>query len=264
MVPTVINWLGSLPTFAAAVLVIGGFVLISVLIGFFVVKFTSTEVRTAHNDRAGFILAVIGVIYAVLLAFVAVGAWERFQQAEARTYEEAEALAQVYRDAASFSGGGPVRAALRTYVEAVINVSWPAMRSGQTSNVADVLLERVDRDVRMLPANSPRLEDIRGQMLSAMDTALADRESRVTMDSTGINGIMWVVLVVGAFVTVAFTYLFGFDRTIMQALMVGGLSFMIALVLFLVVALDYPFRGSIAVGPDAFQSLLDSLKIIGA
>ncbi len=260
----VIEWLGTLPTFIAAFIVIGGFVFISILIGFLVVKFTSSEVRTAHNDRAGFILAVIGVIYAVLVAFVAVGAWERFQQAEARTYEEAEALAEVYRDAGSFVGGGALRATLRAYLESVIHVSWPAMRSGRAASVADSLLETVDRDVRALPATSPRLGDIHAQMLSAMNTALADRESRVTMDSSGINGIMWIVLIVGAFITVAFTYLFGFDRTIMQALMVGGLSFMIGLVLFLIVALDYPFRGSISVGPDAFQELLESLKMLGS
>jgi hypothetical protein len=260
----VIFWLGGLPTLAAAVIVIGGFVVVSVAIGFLVVKFTSTEVRTAHNDRAGFILAVIGVIYAVLLAWVAVGAWERFQQAEARTYEEAEALGEVYRSAGSFAGGDALRATLRAYIEWVINDSWPHMRNGEKPEVSDALLEAVDREVRALPATSPRLEDIHAEMLTAMDTALADRESRVTMDSTGINGLMWIVLILGAFVTVAFTYLFGFDRTIMQALMVGGLSFMIALVLFLIVALDYPFRGSIAVGPDAFQALLESLKTIGS
>jgi hypothetical protein len=258
------DWLGALPTFSAAVVVIGGFVVISLVIGLLVLRFTSTEIRTAHNDRAGFIFAVLGVIYAVLLAFVAVGTWERFQQAEARTYEEAESLAEVYRDAGSFQGGDSLRATLRTYVESVINVSWPAMRSGQKSNAADVLLEAVDRDVRALPATSPRLEDIHAQMLSAMDTALADRESRVTMDSTGINEIMWIVLMVGAFLTVGFTYLFGFDHTVMQVLMVGGLSLMMSLLLFLIVALNYPFRGSIAIGPDAFQALLESFKTIGS
>ncbi len=65
---------------------------------------------------------------------------------------------------------------------------------------------------------------------------------------------MWIVLIVGAYVTVGFTYLFGFDQTSMQQLMIGGLSFLIGLVLFLIVALDYPFRGSIAVQPEAFRS----------
>ena len=61
----------------------------------------------------------------------------------------------------------------------------------------------------------------------------------------------------------AFTYLFGFDRTLMQQLMIGGLSLMIGLVLFLVIALDYPFRGSIAVEPEAFRALLETFSAIG-
>ena len=35
-----------------------------------------------HNDVAGFIIAVVGVIYAVLLAFVVIVSWENFSQAE--------------------------------------------------------------------------------------------------------------------------------------------------------------------------------------
>ena len=132
------------------------------------------------------------------------------------------------------------------------------MRRGATSTISDALIEAADRTVRGLPVPSGRLGDVHVQMLSAMDTALSDHETRLTMDSMGINGIMWAVLVLGAFLTVAFTYLFGFDRTIMQQLMIGGLSLMIGLVLFLVVALDYPFRGSIAVGPDAFRALLST------
>jgi hypothetical protein len=108
---------------------------------------------------------------------------------------------------------------------------------------------------------SAGVADVHAQMLSAMDTALADRETRLTIDFIGINSIMWTVLVAGAYITVAFTYLFGFERTLMQQLMIGGLSLTIGLVLFLVVGLDYPFRGSIAVGPDAFYTLLESWHV---
>ncbi|MBV8771601.1 MAG: hypothetical protein JO166_04605, partial [Deltaproteobacteria bacterium] len=36
------------------------------------------DLRKAHNDLAGFIFAVVGVIYAVLLAFIAIATWESF------------------------------------------------------------------------------------------------------------------------------------------------------------------------------------------
>jgi hypothetical protein len=251
-----IAWLESLSTLSAGILIVGGFVVSTLVFGYLVATFTSTEVRSAHNDRAGFILAVIGVVYAVLLAFVAIGVWERFEEAEVRSYDEAGALATVYRDADSFPNSGELRAMLRGYVRSVIDQEWPRMRRGERPEGSNVLLERIDRVVRGLPVTSTREADVHSAMLSAMDSALMDRETRLTVDFMGINGIMWVVLIAGAYVTVAFTYLFGFDRTVMQQLMIGGLSLMIGLVLFLVMALDYPFRGSIAVGPEAFVDLL--------
>jgi hypothetical protein len=44
-----------------------------------------------HNDVAGFIIAVVGVIYAVLLAFVVIVSWEKLTSAEAIIGEEASA-----------------------------------------------------------------------------------------------------------------------------------------------------------------------------
>jgi hypothetical protein len=258
-----IAWLESLPTFWAGVVVVGFFLASTLFVGYLVATFTSQEIRAAHNDRAGFILAVIGVIYAVLLAFIAIGVWERFQEAEARTYDEAGSLATVYRDAGSFPNAPKLRGALQAYVHSVIDHEWPSMSRGARSPISDALLETVDRDVRALPVSSPRLQDIHDQMLAAMDTALMDRQTRLTIDFNGINGILWAVLIVGAYLTVAFTYFFGFERTSMQQLMIGTLSLMIGLVLFLVIALDFPYRGSIAVEPEAFRSLLETFKAIG-
>ncbi len=256
-----IAWLESLPTLAAGFLIVGGFVVSTLVMGFLVATYTPKEIRLEHNDRAGFILAVIGVVYAVLLAFVAIGTWERFNQAEARSYEEAEALATVYRDAESFPHPEKLQAMLQGYVRSVIDVEWPRMRRGERAAAANELLEAADRYVRHLPVAAAGAADVHAQMLSAMDTALGDRETRLTIDFIGINSIMWSVLVAGAYITVGFTYLFGFERRVMQQLMIGGLSLTIGLVLFLVVGLDYPFRGSIAVGPDAFRTLLEYWQV---
>jgi len=256
----VIAWFESLPTMAAGIAIVGGFVAVSLLIGYVVSKATSEEVRAAHTDRAGFILAVIGVIYAVLLAFVAIGVWERFQQAEARSYDEAAAISTLYRDADSFPQGKDLRRLLRAYALSVANVEWARMRSGERAPLSDALLDSVDRGIRNLSVNSPSRQNVQADMLSAMNTAMLDRQTRLTVDFVGINGIMWVVLIIGAFVTVAFTYLFGFEKTIMQQLMIGGLSLLVGLVIFLILALDYPYRGSIAVQPEAFRVLLESFS----
>lgn len=256
------GWIEGLPVLGEAILVVGGLVIVTLVAAYVIGKVIPNEMRLAHNDLAGFILAVIGVVYAVLLAFVAIGVWERFNDAESRTYQEAGSLGIVYRDAGSFGQGPAVRADLQRYAQLVIDDEWQKMRNGGQSDEADALLEKVDRDVRSLPVPSARLQDIHAQMLIQLDTALLDRDARLSEDATGVNPLMWVVLVIGAIVTVAFTYLFGFKHTLMQQLMIGSLSFLIALVLFLAIALDYPFRGGISVPPEAFHNLLETFRTI--
>ncbi|MBV8489423.1 MAG: DUF4239 domain-containing protein [Candidatus Eremiobacteraeota bacterium] len=253
-----IAWLESLPTSIAGFVIVGLFVVSTLVLGYLVAAFTSEEVRAAHTDRAGFILAVIGVVYAVLLAFVAVGVWERFQQAEARSYEEASAIATIYRDSESFPNSEALRAAVLRYVHSVIEDEWSMMTLGDQSGFSHALSDAMDRHIRSLRVESASQANIQSRMLAASETALADRQERLTLDFIGINDIMWVVLFVGAYITVGFTYFFGFDRTIMQQLMIGALSLLIGLVLFLIMALDFPYRGSIAVSPDAFRVLLES------
>jgi hypothetical protein len=258
-----IEWLESLPTLGSGVVIVGGFVAATLGVGYVVGKVAPREVRIEHNDLAGFILAVIGVIYAVLLAFVTIGVWERFQLAEARSYEEAGMLAVIYRDADSFPQRQALRGAVRAYAQAVVDDEWPRMGRGQESAMADRLLDKVDRMVRDLPVTSQALQDIHDQMLAAMNTALIDRDARLSEDATGINSIMWVVLVAGAVLTVGFTYLFGFRRNIMQQLMTGALGLLIGLVLFLAVALNYPYRGSISVQPEAFRNAVHTFDLLG-
>jgi len=259
----VIEWLESLHTLAAAAVTVGGFVAISLVFAYVVDRLSPREVRIEHNDLAGFILAVIGVIYAVLLAFVTIGVWERFEQAEARTYEEAAAIVQVYRDAPTFASGHEMRAALRDYVEQLLADEWPRMQRSEESPGVDKQVERVDAMVRALPVASRSEQDVHDQMLATMSVALSDRDARLSEDATGISGIMWVVLVMGALITIGFTSLFGFRRDVMQYVMIGSLALLIGLVFYLALALNYPYRGNIIVEPTAFRTALHTFDVLG-
>jgi Protein of unknown function (DUF4239) len=257
------DWIQGLPVYGSGFLIVGGFVLITVIIGGIVSRLFPQQIRLEHNDLAGFILAVIGVVYAVLLAFVAVTVWERFEAAETRSYEEASALSVVYRDADDFAQAEQIRSSLRTYATLVATDEWPAMAHGHESSAAAALIEQIDRMVRRLPVTSMRQEDVHQQMLAAMDQALRDRDVRLTMSATGISTVMWLVLLLGAVVTVGFTYLFGYKHGPMRSVMNGSLGLLIGLVLFLTVSLDYPFKGGITIGPEAFSDLHATFQAIG-
>jgi drug/metabolite transporter (DMT)-like permease len=53
------------------------------------------EKRQEHNDVAGFLYAVIGVVYAVLLALLVIAVWGQFQKANETVESEANGVAEV-------------------------------------------------------------------------------------------------------------------------------------------------------------------------
>ncbi len=54
------------------------------------------QVRQRHNDVAGFIYAVLGVVYAVWLGFVTIAVWEDFEVARSTAHSEANELAELF------------------------------------------------------------------------------------------------------------------------------------------------------------------------
>ncbi len=257
-------WFEHLSPFVGAVVIVGGFVLATVLFAYLVGRLSRRELLREHNDLAGFIFAVVGVIYAVILGFVAIGVWERFAAAETRTYDEATQLVTLYRDAGAWDGGSALRRELRAYTRDVITRTWPDMESGIDSHVTDVAAERLAHDVIALEPHKPGQAEVHAQMLAAVAKTLGERDQRLGEDASGLNAIMWMVVFVGGFVTIAFSLLFGFKATSLQFLMTGSLALLIGLIIFLTMSLDYPYRGSIRVTPDAFTRSLATFDQIDA
>ena len=150
---------------------------------------------------------------------------------------------------------------LRTYVRYAIEVGWPAMEQGK--DLPDTMsAERLSRDVHHTPVHDLREAAVFGHMLERTSEALLDRDARITEDASGLTSVMWITVFAGGFITIAFSYLFGFARSVMQTVMIGTLALLIGLVLFLTMSLDYPFRGAIRVGPDAFERALSNFNQI--
>jgi len=71
---------------------------------------------------------------------------------------------------------------------------------------------------------------------------------------------MWSVMIVGAIITIGFSFLFGMENLWAQSFMVASLAGIITLVLLLIVALDHPYAGIITVTPEAFVDQLARIK----
>ena len=76
---------------------------------------------------------------------------------------------------------------------------------------------------------------------------------------THLPGIMWFVIVAGAFLSLASSFFFRIEDVRLQAIQVVLLATFIGLVIFMILALDHPFRGDLGLRPDPYQLVYDQL-----
>jgi Ca2+/Na+ antiporter len=230
---------------------VGGLVLVQ--------RFVSTEVRKQHNDVAGFIYAVVGIAYAVLLGLVVIASWEQFQMARNTTEREASELAELFwlGHRLPDAEGHQLQELTRSYARVVVEEEWPLMARGESSPQAWALIDEIRLTVQNLNPDTGAGQVLYEQGLERVHDLADARRDRLVEAREGIPGILWVVLLTGAIITVGFTYLFGMDDTTTHTLMVALLAVIIGLVLFTIGSLEYPFRGDVRLGPDAFELVLE-------
>jgi fumarate reductase subunit D len=216
--------------------------------------------REEHNNVAGFIYAVLGVAYAVLLAFVVIAVWQDYETAQTNVESEAHELAGLYFLASRLPE--PERTRLqdlaRRYARVVVVEEWPMMERGQTSPRADTLLRQLRLELLRFDPHTEGEQVLYEQGLTNLHEALDARRSRLLEVREGIPNLLWVVLVVGGVITVSFTYLFGLKSNLAHALMVAALTLLICGILFTIGEFNNPFSGVVEVRPEAFREALHS------
>src|SRR5262249_19089020 len=129
-----------------------------------------------QHDVAGFIIAVVGVIYAVLLAFMVVVQWEAYASARSNAASEATSLGNLYRDAASFGAPGrPLANAVFAYSSAVVEREYPYVAKHQAEDpTIDPYLNAMWRAVTKLPTATPTQQAFVQQAITDVSSATED------------------------------------------------------------------------------------------
>ncbi len=212
-----------------------------------------------HREVAGIIYTVLGGLYTVLLAFVVVVVWERHQTAETRVEEEANDLGDLFRDAEAFpdSVRDGLRARIRGYASIVVEDEWPSMARGRASPPAWRAFNGLWRGYLNFEPGTLYDQAWYTESLERLNELGDHRRLRLLSSRGTVPALMWAVLLAGGALTIAFSYMFGTPSVWSQILMTAALSGTVALILFLVFALEQPFTGKARVEPVPFQQLLE-------
>lgn len=210
-----------------------------------------------NNEVAGFKYAVVGVLYAVLLAFVVIAVWEDYSNTEDSVRDEAKAAIDLYHVALALPDkGSGVREAVLRYTQSVYDNSWDAMALGGRSEIVARDLQSLNEAILDLEAAKPKDRVLFQHALNLLTLVTDNRNERLDSANGSVPAVLWFVLIVGGMITVGYPAFFASSNLGAQVLMTGSLAALLALTLFLGIAFDFPFTGDPHISKEPFADAL--------
>jgi hypothetical protein len=245
---------------AAVLLILVVVVAVALALGaqFLIHRRFSGAAFVAHNEVGAIIITVVASLYAVLLGFMTVIAWEHFQESREIVVMESDAAIDAWHT----SVGLPlavkqrVRSDMVSYAHTMVGREWSLMKSGRSDKTAAMLsMDAIDAAGGFVPQDSGQ-SNAQSATIQQLDTLHDARQRRISSNEAGISWFEWLVLLCGASCITGFCWLLGGGKPRVHLIMTGAVVVMIASTLVLLFELQYPFRSDIGIGPDAWVGAL--------
>lgn len=217
-----------------------------------------------QGDETSFSVAMVPsimVFYGLVMALVSVHVWENNQAVQTITSQEATSLAVLYRDASNFPEPtrGRLQELIRTYVEYVIREAWPLQRKGIVPTGGPQMADRFEAVLMSFEPSSEAQKILTEETIRAYNRVIEARRLRLDAVDTRLPAVMWWVILVGAAICFLSSYYFPVSDVRVHAALVSFLAAFVGLLLFLIVALDRPFRGDLGISSRSYELVYDQL-----
>ena len=153
----------------------------------------AAEIKTYRGVSPPF-LGVVGVLFALTLAFLANDTWNAHDRALNTVYQEADGLRSITALAVHLPGParGAVQGAVRTYATVTVDEEWPLLARRLSSQTAS---DQLDRLLELLAGNEVAATAppaVHALMLTQAAQVRTARAQRIALSRTHVNPLKWL------------------------------------------------------------------------
>ena len=257
------EWIFDLPLFVTGPLIIGA----PCLYGVFGLLFVRRRVlprlsmHVADSEFTGAIVQCVMVFYGLACALIAVTVFQTYSDVSKIVSQEATSIAALYRDVTGYPE--PVRhmlqEELRAYTDQVIHEAWPLQHRGELPRAGVAYMDRFQSTLIAFEPSTEGQKLLHAETLRAYNTMIVARRLRVDAGDTGLPGVMWAVILVGGLISLSAAFFFKVEDPRLHAILVTLLATFMGLVVFMILSLDRPYRGDLAISSASYELVYDQL-----
>jgi hypothetical protein len=252
------DWLLNLSIPVMAIVVFVGSYLLAVVVYLGTMSLARGERARSFKALSPGMLPPLGIIFGLLVGFIAAQVWSDFEKAKVAVATEASALRTVNLLAAGLPEAqrDQFRSLVQKHVDIAVNEEWPAMaKHGATlTALPAALTEALQATLAVAPTDEGQ-RMTRSEILRALETALDARRQRIIISQSSVSTVKWAGLLLQALCAlVAIAMVHSDNRlTCMLALLIFATG--IALSVLLIGVYSQPFTGEVSVGPELLEQV---------
>ena len=253
------DWFLNLPVPWMALTVFVATFLIAYGVYLVVTRLAETEWARAFKAVSPGVLPVLGVLFALLVGFIAVEVWNSFDKAKTAVATEASALRAVVLLADNLPEEQRTRidALINRHIEEVVNKEWPEMAQQRAtlSPLATHLIEALHTVFALKPADESQ-RAAQPEIIRALRTALEARRQRIIISESAVGAVKWMAILFQAFCTLVAIAMVHSDNRRACAITLTLFATGVALSVLLIAAYSRPFTGKISVTPELLKQVI--------
>jgi hypothetical protein len=214
-----------------------------------------------QNSIVSTFLSLSSVFYGITLGLIAVGTFENFNATEDKVNNESSALAALYRDVnmLELPEKAVLKNTLKRYTEYVVYEAWPMQKRGLIPKGGTALIDTFQIQFADYKPITEHDRLIYSEVLDQYNVLIEKRRLRLNAVNTGLPATIWLILFMGAFINIVLTWFLVIGNKKLDIMINTLMGLLLGSLIFLIAAMDNPFRGEYCVTPDSFQLLLDGM-----
>lgn len=253
------DWLFNLPVVWMAAVIVVGVYLVAALIHWIVTRLAVGERAKAFKALSPGMLPPLGIIFGLLVGFIAAQVWGDLERAKLAVATEASALRSVVLLARSFPGetDAHLRALVNQQIQEAANREWPLMaRQEATLKELPVNLVEALKVTFALSGLDDNQKMAQREIVTGLERALDARRQRIILSQSTVTPVKWAALILQALCTLIAIALVHSDNRLTCRIALALFATGIGLSFFLIAAYRSPFAGEVAVGPDLLEQVI--------
>jgi hypothetical protein len=142
----------------------------------------------------------------------------------------------------------------------LIDVNWPAQMRGETKISGMESMAKIQSILVHFEPVTEGQKLIHGESFRMYSQLIHSRITRIDAVHNNLPGLMWVVIIIGAFISMSSAFFFKVGDLWLHGILVSLLALFVGLVIFMVFALDHPFSGDLGISSAQYQTLYDAVS----